>query len=90
MNSPPKVIYLQWYDENDGKALDPFEGEVTWCIDRINENDLEYILHEKQRSSSISPLPPFLVALLDDDSTLSPFMGEPEGGKASQEPHNIP
>lgn len=39
MKNPPSVIYLQW--DND----DPYEG-VTWCTDRINDEDIEYIKGE--------------------------------------------
>jgi len=45
MNTPPKVIYLQIYDE-DGKLLDVLQDEVTWCVDRINEKDLVYMLQD--------------------------------------------
>lgn len=40
--TPPKVIYLQWYDE-DGNEVDPHGGDVTWCDDRINDTDVAYI-----------------------------------------------
>jgi hypothetical protein len=32
---PPKVIYLQ-FDPNPN-------GETTWCEDRINDDDIEYV-----------------------------------------------
>jgi len=35
----PKKIYLQILDE-DGEIPD----EVTWCVDRIHDTDVEYIL----------------------------------------------
>lgn len=38
----PKTIYLQ---EGEG-----FDGETTWCPDKIHEDDIEYIrkdVHEK-------------------------------------------
>ena len=35
MKSAPETIYLQWQD---------YEGEdVTWCVDKINETDVEYV-----------------------------------------------
>jgi hypothetical protein len=37
----PKVIYLQIVDD-EGVDLDPLEDEVTWCVDAINESDVEY------------------------------------------------
>jgi hypothetical protein len=33
----PDVIYLQWYDDDGEESED-----VTWCVDRINETDIEY------------------------------------------------
>ena len=41
---PPETIYLQCYDEYTGNLLDFVSGDVTWCRDRINENDAVYIL----------------------------------------------
>ena len=32
---PPGKIYLQYYDED--------QPETTWCEDKINDNDVEYI-----------------------------------------------
>ena len=39
---PPTVIYLQWLDD-DGEEAE----EVTWCVDRINDTDIEYRLVEQ-------------------------------------------
>ncbi len=36
--NPPQIIYLQLLDL-DG---DP-SGEVTWCVDRIHDTDVEYV-----------------------------------------------
>lgn len=33
----PPVIYLQWKDD-DGELI----GDVTWCLDRIYEDDIVY------------------------------------------------
>ena len=41
---PPETIYLQCYDEYTGNLLDVVRDDVTWCRDRINENDAVYIL----------------------------------------------
>ena len=35
----PEKIYLQILDE-DGESPD----EVTWCVDRIHNTDVEYVL----------------------------------------------
>ncbi len=41
---PPRIIYLQYFDEEgEPHSL----NDVTWCQDRINENDLIYILRKK-------------------------------------------
>ena len=37
----PKKIYLQIVDD-EGNELDPMKDEVTWCWDKINDNDVEY------------------------------------------------
>lgn len=38
----PKRIYLQHDPEKDGGAFK--EGhEITWCTDKINDNDIEYV-----------------------------------------------
>ena len=42
---PPSVIYLQFFDSEDGTALDPSRwDEITWCRDRISKYDLVYDL----------------------------------------------
>ena len=40
--TPPKVIYLQWYDEN-GEDLNDLDERVTWSVNRINESDVPYL-----------------------------------------------
>jgi len=37
-----KRIYLQVKDL-DGNKIDPESGEVTWCVDQINDSDIEYV-----------------------------------------------
>lgn len=41
--SLPEQIYLQAHD-TEGNLLNATKDEVTWCVDRINENDAAYIL----------------------------------------------
>ena len=48
MNKPPERIYLQLYDE-DGSLRDPISDDVTWCVDRINENDVACVLEEAEK-----------------------------------------
>lgn len=43
-NKPPEIIYLQCYDEHDSTLLDPVRDDVTWCVDRVNDNDAVYVL----------------------------------------------
>ena len=49
----PKVIYLQigkdWDSENFYESLHRDTGEtgITWCEDKINDNDIRYILDKR-------------------------------------------
>ena len=40
MKPAPKIIYLQWHTEDCDPDCDE---EVSWCIDKINDDDIEYI-----------------------------------------------
>ena len=44
----PKRIYLQIFDD-DGHEHD----EVTWCDDSINDSDVEYVLVDPQRLTTV-------------------------------------
>ncbi len=35
----PEKIYLQ-AEDNDGQI---YQNDITWCVDRIDDNDIEYI-----------------------------------------------
>jgi predicted nucleic acid-binding Zn-ribbon protein len=37
MTDAPETIYLQWIPEGH-----PAADEITWCVDKIHENDTEY------------------------------------------------
>ena len=37
MTDAPETIYLQWIPEGH-----PADDEITWCEDKIHENDTEY------------------------------------------------
>ncbi len=37
----PDKIYLQLYE--DGELLDIKKDEITWCQDKINDTDVEYV-----------------------------------------------
>ena len=44
----PKRIWLQWYGDECPEAGEPLQSvvnndEITWCVDQINEHDLEYV-----------------------------------------------
>lgn len=44
MREPPNRIWLQFH--GDGSPDDPGEpdpADVTWCQDKINEHDVEYV-----------------------------------------------
>lgn len=49
--NPPEVIYLQ-VEGSDG--FDEFKdlGGVTWCSDKINENDIPYVLQSQLAAQS--------------------------------------
>ena len=38
--TPPERIWLQFYDVY---YPDEEAGEITWCIENVNETDVEYI-----------------------------------------------
>jgi len=45
--SAPELIYLQWYGDvpegMDTSDLEPDEGDVSWCLDRVFDADFEYV-----------------------------------------------
>jgi hypothetical protein len=44
--SPPTTIYLQWHGgEPEAGSVD--HADVTWCADRMNDSDVEYVLAEE-------------------------------------------
>lgn len=50
----PERIYLQWTcDESDESP--PWDGDVTWCRDKIHSDDVQYVrvdlVKPKQASS---------------------------------------
>lgn len=49
--SAPDIIYLQWYGDAptdiDLSDLEPDESDVSWCVDKIFNADIEYIQKHK-------------------------------------------
>jgi len=45
MSEAPERIYLQWYEDDDG-TLGSI-NESSWCSDKINDDDVEYVLASK-------------------------------------------
>ena len=44
MSIAPKTIWLQWYGDADpDEAGEPDHEDVTWCEDKINDSDVEYV-----------------------------------------------
>ncbi len=41
----PEYIYLQ-VEDDEGNRIDASTGEITWCRDRINYSDVEYVKAE--------------------------------------------
>lgn len=46
MSDAPKRIYLQLDDEDRVEGW----GGATWCVDRINDEDVEYVLAKSHAS----------------------------------------
>lgn len=38
----PERIYLQWTCEESDESP-PWDGDVTWCRDKIHSDDVEYV-----------------------------------------------
>jgi len=60
MNKPDR-IYLQWYGDDPAFGAEdgdpPIGTEITWCQDRINDSDLEFVSVETlNQLLSVSPL----------------------------------
>ena len=48
MDKIPERIWLQVYgDEDPELGLPPDDWETTWCEDKINDSDVEYVLASK-------------------------------------------
>ena len=45
----PDRIYLQTHDEL-GNEMDYILDEITWCVDQINDTDVEYVHVDKYRA----------------------------------------
>ncbi len=49
MTKLPEVIWLQIYGDGDKSEGLPQDGdEVTWCVDKINDNDVRYVIDRRQ------------------------------------------
>ena len=77
----PKIIYLQWYTE-DGVIND----EVTWCQDKINEDDISYTLTraaEPPLEQTVSTCPHgYRIAQFPDGKVVREKCPRCEGGQA--------
>jgi len=46
--STPKAIWLQWNcGQHDPSYGNPDPGDVTWCKDRIFDDDVRYIIDKR-------------------------------------------
>lgn len=50
MSKAPETIYLQSCEDEDCNC---FEGEITWCTDKINDGDVKYIRADLAGKSSV-------------------------------------
>ena len=41
-NVPEKIYLVMGEDREDGEDFNEF-GDVTWCADKINDGDIEYV-----------------------------------------------
>ena len=39
----PEIIYLQLYDSEGEEMTEYYGGDITWCVDQINDTDVGYI-----------------------------------------------
>jgi hypothetical protein len=46
MSEIPDYIYLQWYGDGEPDGSIPIHDEVTWCVDRIFTQDIQYVKAE--------------------------------------------
>lgn len=55
MDNAPNKIWLQWHgDGNPDEPGEPDPADVTWCQDKINEHDIEYVRWTwRERSDAI-------------------------------------
>lgn len=58
MSKPDERLWLQW--EGDG------EGEVTWCQDKINDDDIEYVREDLVAWARWIPVSERLPESMDD------------------------
>ena len=51
MSEPPKEIWLQYYGDCSPGCIhgeiDVRDSDITWCADKINDNDIRYIIDER-------------------------------------------
>ena len=45
----PKVIWLQIGEDCDCENIEWRDHDITWCVDKINDNDIRYVLDKRQR-----------------------------------------
>ena len=43
LHNAPKAIWLQVDPEGDGPGEWDTHSDATWCVDKINNNDIEYV-----------------------------------------------
>jgi len=59
MENIPEKIYLQICEDADETITDfneLYQEDITWCADRIHDNDIEYVrVHDADLNSAASP-----------------------------------
>ena len=49
--NPPKVIWLQIGEDCDCHEIKDWrDHDITWCVDKIFDNDIRYVLDKRQQA----------------------------------------
>jgi len=63
--SAPDKIYLQWADED--------YDEITWCVDQIDDTDVEYSRVTLEELAALRRVAEAAREFLDDETFLRPY-----------------
>lgn len=49
MESPPDILWLQYYGDAEPEDTPVDSNDVSWCVDKIFDHDIKYIRAEALR-----------------------------------------